>query len=118
MRLGIKQTELGRYVGIGRTAIQGIEQNRQGPSAYVLMCLALILTNGQIDQLTHKGLSDEEEFNDARYGHPHGPQGRAVGSMDVRTSPVVPVDVRRGGDEIRGPVRPLRSSFRPHPHGA
>lgn len=116
-RLGITQVELAKALGIGRSTLQGIENNRANPSLALIVKIVRNLV--PFEALLHQGLSDKEEYNDARHGHPDGPQGRAPGALDNlwQHAPRMQVGVRGGGDEVRRSVQPLRGPLRPDPGG-
>lgn len=117
-RLNITQVELAKELGIGRSTLQGIENNRANPSLALIVRITKKLV--PFEMLLHQGLSDQEEYNDARHGHPHGPQRGTAGTfVDMwQHPPGMQVGVRGGGDEVRGPVRPLRSPLRSDSGGA
>lgn len=117
-RLDITQVELAKALGIGRSTLQGIENNRANPSLQLIIKITKALA--PFEALIHQGLSDKEEYNDARHGHPDGPQRRATGAFDVLREHAqgVHFDVRGGGDEVRGVVRPLRGTLRSDQGGA
>lgn len=118
-RLGIKQKDMAAYLGIGVSTLQQIERNLQNPSLITLIGLVKILTGDSLGPLIHQGLSDVEEYNDARYGDPRGLAERAAGWLeDLRPETGMPVHVRGGRDNLRRPVQPLRGSVRPDPRGA
>lgn len=108
------QRALADRVGVSPKMIGHIERNRVNPSVRTMVSLCITLTGGRIDLLQcNPEFSDEEEYNDARYGNPTGPQPSHSWSADDVRSPVLPQSARGGGDSIGAAVLRVRRSVRP-----